>query len=59
LVGKPEGRRPPKIPRHRWVDNVKMGLGEIAWGGVDSIGIAQDRDGWRALVNAVMDLHVP
>jgi hypothetical protein len=54
LVGKPEGRRPLGRPRRRWVDNVKMDLLEIVWGGVDWIGLAQDRNKWRALVNVVM-----
>jgi hypothetical protein len=58
-VGKPEGKRPLGRPKHRWVDNIKMGLLEIGWGGVDWIGLAQDRDKWRALVNAVMNLRVP
>jgi hypothetical protein len=59
-VGKPEGKRPLGTPRHRWVDNIKMDLGEIGWqGGSDWIGLAQDRDKWRALVNAVMNLRVP
>jgi hypothetical protein len=56
-VGKPEGRRPLGRPRRRWVDNIKMDLLEIGWGGVDWIGLAQDRDKWRALVNAVMNLR--
>jgi hypothetical protein len=59
LVGKPEGKRPLGRPRRRWVDNIKMDLLEIGWGGVDWIGLAQDRDKWRALVNAVMNLRVP
>jgi hypothetical protein len=59
LVGKPEGKRPLERPRCRWVDNIKMDLGEIGWGGVDWIGMAQDGDQWRALVNAIMDLWVP
>jgi hypothetical protein len=46
-------------PRRRWVDNIKMDLLEIGWGGVDWISLAQDRDKWRALVNAVMSLLVP
>jgi hypothetical protein len=58
-VGKPAGRRSLGRPRHRWVDKIKMDLLEIAWGGVDRIGLAQDRDRWRALVNAVMNLRVP
>jgi hypothetical protein len=59
LVGKPEGKRPLGRPRRRWMDNIKMDLLEIGWGGVDWIGLAQDRDRWRALVNAVMNLRVP
>jgi hypothetical protein len=59
LVGKPEGKRPLGRPRHGWVDNIKMDLGEIWRGGVDWIGLAQDRDRWRALVNSVMNLWVP
>jgi hypothetical protein len=52
LVGKPEGKRPLGRPRRRWVDNtrIKMDLLEIGWGGVDWIGLAQDRDKWRGLV---------
>jgi hypothetical protein len=59
LVGKPEGKRPLGRPRRRWVDNIKMDLLEIGWDGVDWIGLAQDRDRWRSLVNAVMNLRVP
>jgi hypothetical protein len=59
LVGKPDGMRPLGRPRRRWVDNIKMDLLEIGLGGVDWIGLAQDRDKWRALVNAVMNLRVP
>jgi hypothetical protein len=59
LVGKPEGMRPLGRPRHRWEDNIKMDLLEIGWGGVDWIGLAQDRDKWRALMNTVMNLRVP
>jgi hypothetical protein len=59
LVGKPEGKRPLGRPRHRWEDNIKIDLLEIGWGDVDWIGLAQDRDKWRALVNAVMNLRVP
>jgi hypothetical protein len=55
-VGKPEGKRPLGRLRCRWVDNIKMDLLEIVWGCVDWIGLAQDRDKWRALVNAVMNL---
>jgi hypothetical protein len=58
-VGKPEGKRPLGRPRRGWVDNIKMDLLEIGWGSVDWIGLAHDRDKWRALVNAVMILRVP
>jgi hypothetical protein len=51
LVGKPEGKRPLGRPRRRWVDNIKMVLEEREWGGVDWIGLAQDRNRWRALMN--------
>jgi hypothetical protein len=57
--GKPEGRRPLERPRCRWEDNIKMDLGEIGFGDVDWIHLAQDRDRWRALVNMVMSLQVP
>jgi hypothetical protein len=59
LVGKPDGRRPFGRPRRRWEDNIKMDLREVGWGGMDWINLAQDRDRWRALVNAVMNLRVP
>jgi hypothetical protein len=59
LVGKPEGKRPLGSRRRRWVDNIKMDLLEIGWDGVDWIGLVQDRDKWRALVNAIMNLRVP
>jgi hypothetical protein len=59
FVGKPEGNRNVRKPRRRWVDNIRLDLVEIGWGGVDWIGLAQDRDKWRALVNAVMNLRVP
>jgi hypothetical protein len=58
-VGKLEGKRPLGRPRRRWVDNIKMDLGEIGWDGMDWIEVAQDRDQWRALVNTVMNLRVP
>jgi hypothetical protein len=58
-VGKPEGRRPLVRPRRRWEDNIKIYLREVGWGGMDWINLAQDRDRWRALVNAVMNLRVP
>ena len=59
LVGKPEGKRPLGRPRRRWDDNTKMDLQEVGCGGMDWIEVAQDRDRWRALVNAVMNLQVP
>jgi hypothetical protein len=59
LVGKPEGRRPLGRPRHRWLDNIRMDLAKVGWGDVDWIGLAQDRDKWRALVNSVLNLRVP
>jgi hypothetical protein len=58
LVGKPEGKRPLEKPRCRWEDVIKMGLREIGWGVVELIHLAQDRDRWRAVVNAVMKLRV-
>jgi hypothetical protein len=57
-VGKPEGKRPLGRPRRRWVDNIKMDLGEMGWDGRDRIDLAQDRDQWKALVNTVMNLRV-
>jgi hypothetical protein len=59
LVGKPEGRRPLGRSRRRWEDNIKIDLVEVRWGDKDWINLAQDRDRWRALVNAVMNLRVP
>jgi hypothetical protein len=59
LVENPEGKRPLGRPRHRWVDNIRMDLGEVGWGGEDWIGLAQDRNRWRALVNSVLNLRVP
>jgi hypothetical protein len=59
IGGKTRGTRPLGRPRRRWVDNIKMDLGEIGWGGVDWIGLTQDRNRWRALVNSVMNLRVP
>jgi hypothetical protein len=59
LVGKPEGKRPLGRPRHRWIDNIKMDLLDIGLGGVDWIGLAQDRYRGRVLVNAVMNLRLP
>jgi hypothetical protein len=59
LVGKPERKRPLGRPRRRWVDNTKMDLRGIGWGGMDWIDLAQGRDQRRALVNTVMNLRVP
>jgi hypothetical protein len=59
LVGKPVGKRPLGRRRRRWVDNIRMDLGEVGWGDVDWIGLAQDRKRRRALVNSVLNLRVP
>jgi hypothetical protein len=59
LMGKPEGKRPLGRPRRRWVDNIRMGLGEVGWGDVDWNCLAKDRNRWRALVNSVLNLRVP
>jgi hypothetical protein len=59
LVGKPKGKRPLGRPRRRWEDNIKMDLQEVGWGRVDWMELAQDRDGWRALVRRVRDFRVP
>jgi hypothetical protein len=59
LVGKPEGRRPLERPRHRWEDNIRMDLREVGCVCVDWMELAQDRNRWRALVSAVMNLRVP
>jgi len=59
LVGKPDGRRPLERRRHRWVDNIGMDLQEVGCGYMDWIGLAQDRDRWRTLVSAVMNLRLP
>jgi hypothetical protein len=56
---KAEGKRPLRRPRHRWVDDIKMDLGEVGWGDLGWIGLAEDRNRWRALVNSVLDLRVP
>jgi hypothetical protein len=58
LVRKPEGKRPLGRPRHRWEDGITMDLRESDLGGVDWIRLAQDRDQWRAMVSAVMNLRV-
>jgi hypothetical protein len=61
LVGKPEGKRALGRPRRtrRWVDSIRMDLGEVGWSDVDWIGLAQDRNRCRALVNSVLNLRVP
>ena len=59
LVEKPVGRGPQGRPRRRWVVNIRMDLIEVGCGYMDWIGLAQDRDGWRKLVSAVMNLRVP
>jgi len=56
LVGKPEGKRPLGRPRHRWEDNIVMDLQEVGCGGMGWIDLTQNRDRWRALMNAVMNL---
>jgi hypothetical protein len=58
LVGRPEGRRPLGTPRHRWEYNIKMDIQDVGWG-MDWIELAQGRDRWRAVVNAVMNLRGP
>jgi hypothetical protein len=59
LVRKTVGKRPLGRPRRRWVDNIRMDLGEVEWGDVGWIGLAKDRNRWRARVNSVMNLQVP
>jgi hypothetical protein len=59
LVGRPEGKIPLGRPRRRWVGNIRMDLGEVGWGDVDWIGLAQDRNRCRAVVNSVLNLWVP
>jgi hypothetical protein len=58
VVGNPARKRPLERPRRRWEDGIKMDLREIGWGGVEWIHLAQDRDRWRAVVSAVMNLQV-
>jgi len=59
LVGEPEGKKPLERPRHRWVDNIGMDLQEVGCVYMDWIGLAQDRDRWRTLLIAVVNLRVP
>ena len=59
LLGKPEGKRPLGRPRRRWVDIIRMDLQEVGRGYMDWIGLARDRDRWRTLVSAVINLRVP
>jgi hypothetical protein len=59
LGGKPEAKRPLGRPRRRCVDNITMDFGEVGWGDVDWIGLAQDRNRWRALVNSVLNFWIP
>jgi hypothetical protein len=59
LVGKPQGKRPLGRTRRRWVDNIRTNLGEVGWGDVDWISLAQVRNKWRAVVNSVLNLRVP
>jgi hypothetical protein len=56
LVGKSERKKPLERPRHKWEDNIKMGLQEVGWQGMDWIDLAQDRNRWQAVVNMVMNL---
>jgi hypothetical protein len=58
-VGKRKGKRPLGKPRRRWVDSIRMDLEEVGWGDIGWIGLAQDRDKWRAVVNSVLNLRVP
>jgi hypothetical protein len=59
LVGKPEVKKPLGRPRRSWVDNIRMDLGELGWGDVDWIDLAQDRDKRRAVVKQVMNVWIP
>jgi hypothetical protein len=59
LVGKPKGKRPLERPRRRWVDNIRMDLGEVGWGYVGWIGLVKDRNRRRAFMNSVSNLQIP
>jgi hypothetical protein len=59
LVVKPEGKSSLGTPRRRWVDNIRLDLGEVEWGDVDWIGLAKDRNRWRAVANSIVNLRVP
>jgi hypothetical protein len=59
IILQAEGKSPLGRPRCRWVDNIKMYLGEVGWGDVDWIGLVQDRNRWRAVVNLVLNLRAP
>jgi hypothetical protein len=59
LVGKPKGKRSLGRSRRRWVGSIRMDFGEVGWGDLDWIGLTQDRNSWRALVNSVLNLRVP
>jgi hypothetical protein len=59
LVGKPKGKRLLGRPRRKWVDNIRIDLVDVGWGGVNWIGLARDRNRWRAVVNSVLNLRVP
>jgi hypothetical protein len=59
LVGKPEGKRPLGRPRRGWVDNIRMGVREIGWDGMDWMDLSRGRDQWNALLNTIMNLRAP
>jgi hypothetical protein len=58
-MGKPEGKNPLGRPRRRWVDNIRMDLGDVGWSDVDWIGLPKDRNRWRALAISVLNIRVP
>jgi hypothetical protein len=59
IGGKAKGKETARKTKRKWVDNIRMDLGEVQWGYVDWIGLAQDRNRWRAIVNSVLNLRVP